>query len=77
MEFPAELLAVHLLKRTVQALGYEDNAIGQVVERNVLQANSGNTVIKVSSNEWAAGVYQIEFRDVNTQETITKRFIKN
>jgi len=53
------------------------NSLGQIVSQREFVGQKGNTVINVASEEWAPAVYHITLRDVNTGQTINKRFIKN
>ncbi len=52
------------------------NSLGQLVQNKSVLIASGNTVMKISSSEWAPGVYHIEISDVNSGQTINKKFIK-
>ena len=53
------------------------NSPGQIVEDLPLKLMSGNTVVKISADAWAPGVYYVELTDINTLETINKRIIKD
>lgn len=52
------------------------SSLGQTMNQMTVGILNGNTVMKFNANEWASGVYFIEIEDVNTQETINKRMIK-
>jgi len=52
------------------------NSVGQAMENNQVNINSGNTVMKFNANQWAPGVYHIEIIDMNSSEKINKRIIK-
>jgi hypothetical protein len=62
------------LEREIQMTAY--NTIGQRIQQRELDLENGNTVIQLQSNNWADGMYYIEFKDVNTNQIITKRLIK-
>lgn len=52
------------------------NPLGQIVEAETKQLPAGNTIMKFSLEEKAYGIYLMEIRDTHSNETITKRIIK-
>jgi len=53
------------------------NSLGQIIQNVNPAISSGNTVLKISSIEWAPGVYHVKVTNINTGQTVNKKFVKN
>jgi hypothetical protein len=52
------------------------NSLGQIIQERSTKIQKGNTVMNIISNEWATGIYHIQLLDLNSGQTINKKFIK-
>lgn len=52
------------------------NALGQKVFIESMTVGTGNTLVKLAAEEWSPGVYQLFVVDLETNESIVKRLIK-
>ena len=53
------------------------NNLGQVISSQELNIVAGNTIVNITSEEWASGSYALEISDISSGERISKRIIKN
>lgn len=52
------------------------NSLGKMISRKDLSIVKGSTVIILEAQDWAAGIYFIEFTNLDTKSKFTKRIIK-
>ena len=53
------------------------DAVGKLVHENEMDLDKGNTVIPIEVSDWTMGMYTIRINDLNNEEVIWKKIIKN
>lgn len=53
------------------------NTLGQVVQSEEVQIESGYTVLTINAEQWAPGMYSLVLSDVQSGERVTIKLIKN
>ena len=53
------------------------NTLGQVVQSEEVQIESGYTVLTINAEQWAPGMYSLVLNDVQSGERVTIKLIKN